>query len=41
MKKILTAILLGILCISMFSAYAPKVKAQQSTVDWWPTYHHD
>ena len=41
MKRMLSVILLGLLCLSMFSAFAPKVKAQQSTVDWWPIFHHD
>ena len=41
MKRILIVIILGLLCLSMFSAFAPKVKAQQSTVDWWSTFRHD
>jgi hypothetical protein len=38
-KKLI--ILLGLLCLSMFSAFAPKVNSQQSTVDWSPMFHHD
>ena len=41
MKRILSVILIGLLCLSMFLVFAPKVKAQQSTVDWWPTFRHD
>src|SRR5208283_4324334 len=41
MKIILSVIIIGLLCLSMFSAFAQKVKAQQSTVDWWPTFRHD
>ena len=38
----LTVVFLGLLCLSMFSflVFAPKVVAQ-SSIDWWPTYHHD
>ena len=25
----------------MFSAFTPKIMAQQSTIDWTPTFHHD
>ncbi len=38
-KKLI--ILLGLLCLSMFPAFAPKVNAQQSIVDWWSMFHHD
>ena len=41
MKRILSVILLGLLCLSMFSILAPKVKAQQSAMDYWPMFHHD
>jgi hypothetical protein len=41
MKRMLSVILLGLFCLMLFSAFAPKVKAQQSTVDWWPTFRHD
>jgi len=40
MKKLL-AILIGLLCLSMLSAFAPNLKAQQSAVDWSPMFHHD
>lgn len=42
MKKMLSVIFLGLLCLSIFSVlvFAPKVMAQ-SNVDWWSTYRHD
>ena len=41
MKRILSMILVRILCLSMFLAFASNVKAQQSTIDSWPMFHHD
>ena len=41
MKRTLAVFLLGLLCLSMFSVFALEVRAQESTVDWWPTLHHD
>lgn len=41
MKRLFSGFLLGLLCLSMFFVFAPKVGAQQSTVDWWPTFRHD
>ena len=38
-KKLI--IVLGLLFLSMFSAFAPQVSPQQSSVDWWPMFHHD
>ena len=39
-RLLLSVILLGLLCLPIFSAFSPNTKAQ-STVDWWPTFHHD
>src|SRR5208283_1879312 len=41
MKRILSVVIIGLLCLSMFSVFASNVKAQQSAVDWWPTFRHD
>lgn len=41
MKRMLSVFLVGLLCLSMFLVFAPKVGAQQSTVDWWPAFQHD
>lgn len=39
--KFSVTLLVGILCLSLFSVLALTVEAQQSTIDWWPTFHHD
>ena len=41
MKRIPTVMIVGILCLSMFSVFALGVRAQQSPVDWWSMFHHD
>ena len=38
-RGIISIILIGILFISIFSAFAPKANAQ--TVDWWSMFKHD
>jgi outer membrane protein assembly factor BamB len=40
-NKKLTILLLGLLCLSMFSVFEPNAIGQQATVDWSPTFHHD
>ena len=40
MKATLAVAFIAILCLSMFSVYAPKVIAQQSSADW-PMFHAD
>jgi serine/threonine-protein kinase len=41
LKGTLAFVFIAILFLSIFSAFAPKVNAQQSTVDWWTMFHHD
>jgi len=41
MKRVLSVIFLGLLCLSLFSAFAARVEAQSSTVDWWSMFRHD
>ena len=40
LKGTLAIAFIAILCLSMFSAFAPKVKAQQSSADW-PNFRAD
>ena len=40
LKGTLAIAFIAILCLSIFSAYAPKVNAQQSSADW-PMFRND
>lgn len=41
MKKILIFALLGLLCLSTLSVFMSVNAQEASSVDWWPTLHHD
>jgi outer membrane protein assembly factor BamB len=41
MKKILTVIIIGLLCCSAFSVFAPQVKASNVTSYPWSMFRHD
>jgi glucose dehydrogenase len=41
MKTVISMIVIGIFCLSIFCTLLPKAKAQKSTLDWWPMFQHD